>query len=46
MPYAAREALPDRVRLHLPDHTQDIFVSTFNNALEECGSEATAFRVA
>jgi len=46
MPYATREALPDRVRLHLPEHAQEIFVSAFNNALEEYGSEATAFRVA
>ncbi len=46
MPYATRDALPTRVRAHLPEHAQDIFLSAFNNALEEYGSETTAFRVA
>ena len=46
MPYASREALPERVRAHLPPHAQDIFVGAFNNAIEAYGSESSAFRVA
>jgi cation transport regulator len=46
MPYPSREALPDSVRKHLPEHAQDIFVNAFNNALDEYGDEPRAFRVA
>ena len=32
MPYAANDDLPNAVKLHLPDHAQDIFRSAFNHA--------------
>jgi cation transport regulator len=32
MPYAVNQDLPDRVRLHLPDHAQDIYREAFNHA--------------
>jgi cation transport regulator len=34
MPYATIEDLPDRVRLHLPIHAQEIFMATFNHAYD------------
>lgn len=32
MPYAANGDLPDKVRLHLPVHAQDIYREAFNSA--------------
>ena len=32
MPYASNDALPPRIREHLPPHAQDIFRKAFNNA--------------
>ena len=32
MPYAQNFDLPDSVRLHLPEHAQEIFRAAFNNA--------------
>ena len=32
MPYATNAALPASVRLHLPEHAQDIFRAAFNHA--------------
>lgn len=47
MPYLTNGELPDSVRTHLPEHAQDIFRETFNNAWQEYGGdEARAFRVA
>ena len=56
MPYHSNRDLPDRVRLHLPVHAQDIFREAFNHAYERYadphkrhfgwGREAAAHRVA
>jgi cation transport regulator len=56
MPYHSNRELPDRVRLHLPVHAQDIFREAFNHAYERYadphkrhfggGREAAAHRVA
>lgn len=47
MPYANEADLPRSVREHLPLHAQHIFLSAFNHAWHESGSdEARAFRVA
>ena len=35
MPYATNHDLPDAVKLHLPQHGQDIFREAFNHAHEE-----------
>lgn len=32
MPYSDNFELPDRVRLHLPQHAQDIYRAAFNHA--------------
>lgn len=32
MPYADNADLPDSVRVHLPDHAQDIYREAFNHA--------------
>lgn len=39
MPYSSVNDLPDRVRLHLPHHAQEIFRAAFNNAWVEYGSK-------
>ena len=50
MPYATNEDLPERIRLRLPAHAQDIFREAFNHAWTEYAadqrSEEIAFRVA
>ncbi|MCU0538099.1 MAG: ChaB family protein [Hydrococcus sp. Prado102] len=46
MPYRAITDLPDPVKNHLPKHAQEIFLASFNNALEEYGEEERAFKVA
>ena len=49
MPYASNDELPDRVRLHLPQHAQDIYRAAFNNAWPKYGPqgrEAVAHRIA
>ena len=35
MPYKSRRELPTRIKNHLPEHAQEIYVSAFNNAHEE-----------
>jgi len=35
MPYEKLDALPDSVRNNLPEHAQEIYMKTFNNAWEE-----------
>ena len=46
MPYDSNEALPPKVKDHLPEHAQSIFRKAFNAAHEEYGEEETAFKVA
>ncbi len=52
MPYSANRELPPAVRLHLPEHAQDIFRKAFNSAWRNYGAsqasarEEIAFRVA
>lgn len=46
MPYNSNKDLPESVRLHLPEHAQDIFREAFNNADKEYDSEMIAFKVA
>lgn len=49
MPYASNDDLPDRVRLHLPAHAQDIYRAAFNNAWPRYGArgrEDIAHRIA
>lgn len=50
MPYFSNEDLPSSVRLHLPEHAQDIYREAFNHAWEEYGydprQEEIAHRVA
>lgn len=46
MPYAANSDLPSSVKDNLPAHAQSIYRETFNSALTEYHSEATAARVA
>lgn len=46
MPYADIEDLPQNIREHLPAHAQEIYKEAFNHALEQYGSEETAFKVA
>jgi len=38
MPYASVDDLPPTVRLHLPDHAQEIYLAAFNNAWTEYAS--------
>ncbi|MFO1128759.1 MAG: ChaB family protein [Rhodospirillales bacterium] len=35
MPYRTTDDLPERVRSHLPQHAQEIFLETFNSAYAE-----------
>lgn len=37
MPYASLESLPPAIRLHLPLHAQEIYLSAFNNAWDYYG---------
>ena len=47
MPYQAITELPDSVREHLPQHAQEIYRATFNNAWDEYHhDEARAHRIA
>jgi cation transport regulator len=46
MPYQNIKDLPESVKNHLPKHAQEIFLATFNHAIEEYDSEESAFRVA
>ncbi|HZT51165.1 MAG TPA: ChaB family protein [Stellaceae bacterium] len=49
MPYASNAELPDRVRLHLPEHAQDIYRAAFNSAWVKYaaqGREDIAHRIA
>ncbi|MCX8580312.1 ChaB family protein [Gilliamella sp. B3482] len=56
MPYQTRDDLPESVRHVLPEHAQDIFKESFNNAIKEyqdpkkrrdkSSPEQIAFRVA
>lgn len=50
MPYAVNQQLPDSVRLHLPEHAQDIFREAFNHAYyaheDDPRQEEAAFRIA
>jgi cation transport regulator len=39
MPYALNSDLPASVRLHLPEHAQDIFRSAFIHAYQECKAD-------
>jgi len=39
MPYAANAELPASVRLHLPEHAQDIFRAAFNAAFAAHASD-------
>ncbi len=47
MPYPKVSDLPDSVRDNLPEHAQEIYRASFNNAWEEYGhDEERAHRVA
>ena len=50
MPYATNDDLPAAVRLHLPEHAQDIFRAAFNNAFHahagDTRQEEIAHRIA
>lgn len=46
MPYQTIQELPNSVKNHLPKHAQEIFLATFNNAVQEYEEEETAFKVA
>ncbi len=56
MPYEQTEKLPERVKLHLPLHAQEIYLAAFDNAWKEYANpekrhgeesrEETAHRVA
>lgn len=50
MPYAHNSDLPSSVRNHLPEHAQDIYRATFNNAVKshegELHQDVTAHRIA
>jgi cation transport regulator len=50
MPYRVNADLPPSVRTHLPEHAQDIFRETFNNAFaahaRDPRQEEAAFRIA
>jgi len=47
MPYNQLSELPEGVRLHLPQHAQEIYLAAFNNAWEQYEHvEETAHRVA
>lgn len=50
MPYRTNADLPDSVRLHLPDHAQDVFRAAFNHAFAahqaDPRREEAAFRIA
>lgn len=46
MPYQKLADLPDAVKDRLPKHAQEIFMASFNSALEEYDEEETAFKVA
>jgi cation transport regulator len=35
VPYFSNDDLPPRVRLHLPEHAQDIFREAFNHAWQQ-----------
>jgi cation transport regulator len=35
MPYKSVAELPDRVRDHLPNHAQEIYMAAFNNAWDQ-----------
>lgn len=45
MPYGSKSELPAAVR-KLPEHAQTIWMSAFNAALKQYGSEEKAFAVA
>jgi cation transport regulator len=40
MPYATNDALPLRIRRHLPQHAQDIYREAFNSAWQTYGARA------
>jgi cation transport regulator len=46
MPYAVNDDLPERVRRVLPVHAQDLYRESFNRALQHCGDEDAAHRLA
>ena len=50
MPYLTNAELPEPVRLHLPQHAQDIFRAAFNHAFAahagEARQEEAAHRIA
>ena len=39
MPYSKKSDLPENVRKILPNHAEDIYKKTFNNALKEYGGD-------
>jgi cation transport regulator len=50
MPYSDNRELPERVRLHLSEHAQDIYRAAFNHAFEahagDLRQEEAAHRIA
>jgi cation transport regulator len=46
IPYHKLTDLPDRVRINLPKHAQEIYKEAFNSAEEQYGEESRAHRVA